>query len=75
MNALQLKALLLDTIMHIKHGSHLHPNYKVAKQTLCEIMGVSFKTTSKTLLIYIGGVYAENNLHDEFQQTLAKFDM
>ena len=74
-NRLQLKALLLDTIMHIKHKTHLAPNYTNVKYIVCDALGISRKTTSKKLLNYIGDIYHSNGLGQEFESTLVKFDL
>lgn len=74
-NQLQLKALLLDTIMHIKHGTHLAPNYTNVKSIVCDAMGISRKTTSKKLLNALGHIYHSNGLGQEFESTLVKFDL
>mgnify|MGYP000455474865 CR=1 FL=1 len=74
-NRLQLKALLLDTIMHIKHKQHLAPNYTNVKNVVCDSLGISRRTTSKKMLDAIGGIYHSNGLGQEFESTLVKFDL
>jgi hypothetical protein len=68
-NRLALKALMLDTIMVIKHGSHLAPNYKHMKNVVCDVTGVSRRCTSKTLLQAIKSIYEQAGLIDEYNKT------
>jgi hypothetical protein len=75
MNALQLKALLLDTITHLKFNYHLHPNYVFAKKQLCEAMGVSTKATSKKLMEMMSLVYEDNGMLNDFTETCLKFNI
>ena len=65
-NKLTLKALLLDTIVFLKTGKHLAPNYKQAKNTLCDMIQQNRNINSKHLLKCIGIIYAENGCKDEF---------
>jgi hypothetical protein len=58
MNKLQLFVLLQDTVAHIKHGSHLAPNYGYVKGQVLNMFGKK-RATSKQLLVYIGHVYIE----------------
>jgi len=72
-NRLQLKAILLDTITHIKHKQHLAPNYHYMKQVVCDTVGLSRKCTSKTLLEGIKWIYNEVGLIDEYNETVNSF--
>jgi len=72
-NRLQLKALLLDTIMHIKHKEHLAPNYINVKRQVCEFMGISPRCTSKVLLSALGVIYQRGGLYNEYAETRGKF--
>jgi hypothetical protein len=72
-NRLQVKALLLDTIMHIKHKQHLAPNYVNVKRQVCDFMGISHKCTSKVLLSALGVIYQRGGLYNEYAETRAKF--
>jgi hypothetical protein len=74
-NKLALKALLLDTIVHLKHGHHLAPNYHYMKHTVCELTGVSKKCTSKTLLKSIEHIYTQAGLAEEYDRTLTRFSL
>jgi len=74
-NRLALKALMLDTIMHIKHGHHLAPNYQYMKHQVCDAMGVSRKCTSKTLLEAIKSIYEQAGLIDDYNKSAARFNM
>jgi hypothetical protein len=73
MNRLTLKALLLDTISVLKFGSHLAPNSKEAKNTLCDLLGQKRNISNKQLLHGIGLVYKDNNLEHEFWGVIDKF--
>lgn len=73
-NRLTLKALLLDTIIYLKTGSHMHPAYKVAKYSLCDMSGQPRTISAKKLLTLIGVTYEDNKLQDEFWATIDKFD-
>lgn len=69
-NRLSLKALLLDTITHLKTGNHLHDNYKVIKKEVCEQLGQKTNIKSLELLNGIGLIYKDNNLEADFWGTL-----
>jgi hypothetical protein len=73
-NRLSLKALLLDTITHLKTGEHLAPNYKVTKSALCKQLGQKLNISSKQLLNGIGLVYKDNKIESEFWAVIDKFD-
>lgn len=75
MNRLQLKALLLDSISHHKHGVHMAPNYKQVKNIFCDMVGVSTRTSSKKMIDLIYSVYVDNGLKEEAQQTLKRFNL
>lgn len=74
-NALQLKMLLLDSIMHYKHGMHTTRNYINVKRMFCSAMGMSSRTSSKKMIEAIGYVYMENGMGDMFRETCEKFDL
>lgn len=66
LNALQVKALLMDTITHLKFKQHLAPNFHVAKKIYCTAKGIKHTVTSWTLLTHIGQTYKDNGKLDEF---------
>ena len=66
MNKLQIKALLLDAIIHAKTGRHMAGNYKAAKNVFCHLAGISPRCASRTLIKAISYVYADNGIQDEF---------
>ena len=74
-NRLQMKALLLDTIMHIKHKQHLAPNYTNVKNQVCDFMGLSRRCTSKVLLSALGVIYQRAGLYNEYHNTVSKFNL
>jgi hypothetical protein len=74
-NRLQMKALLLDTIMHIKHKQHLAPNYTNVKNQVCDFMGLSRRCNSKTLLSALGVIYQQAGLYNEYHETRSKFNL
>jgi len=65
---------MLDTITYLKFGNHLHPNYKAAKNTLCDMAGQKRNINANQLLTLIGLVYKDNGLEAEFWATIDKFD-
>ncbi len=73
LNGLQLKALLLDTCVHLVTGQHLHRNYKSAKAAYCEAKGIPGNTSSIKLLGHLGATYKDNNLLVDFRTTIAKY--
>lgn len=73
-NGLTLKALMLDTITHLKTGQHLDKNYITAKRTLCAMSGRKCALTSSELLTLIGMVYEDNKQEDVFWTCIDKFD-
>jgi hypothetical protein len=73
-NRLQLKALLLDTVFHIRHKQHLAPNYHYMKEVVCDIVGLSRKCTSKKLLEGIRAIYDEVGLIDEYNKVITKLN-
>ena len=72
-NKLSLKALLLDTITHLKTGEHLAPNYKIIKREVCLLLGQKTNISSKQLLNGIGLIYRDNKIESEFWSTIDKF--
>jgi len=73
-NLLTLKTLLLDTITYLKFGSHLAPNYKAAKYSLCDLSGQKRTITNKQLLHLIGTVYKDNDKESDFWAVIDKFN-
>ena len=73
-NRLTLKALLLDTITHLKTGQHLNQHYKAAKVELCKQLGQKTNISSKQLLNGIGLVYKDNGIETEFWKVIDKFN-
>lgn len=74
LNGLQVKALLLDTITHYKHGQHLAPNYMSFKRVFLKSMGLKANANDLTVLTAIGNLYNDNGLRSEFTATMAKFN-
>jgi hypothetical protein len=72
-NRLVLKAVLLDMITFVKFRRHMAPNWQSGKQTICIALNLSLKANPKTVIKAIGKCYADNNLKDEYEQTLVKF--
>lgn len=72
-NRLQMKVLLLDTIMHIKHKQHLAPNYTNVKYQVCDYLGMSRRCSSKALLAALDVIYQQAGLYNEYHETRAKF--
>jgi hypothetical protein len=72
-NAIQLKCLLLDSILHARNGMHLTRHYGGMKKTFCQMVGISPRTTSKKLIEVIRDVYINNGMEAEFTKTIEKF--
>lgn len=73
-NAISLKALLLDTITVLKTGEHLAPNYKATKYAFCDMLGQKRSIKSKALLNAIGLVYKDNGQELKFWSVVDKFN-
>ena len=73
MNALQLKALLLDQITFHKFGQHLAPNFKQAKNSLCDMSGQKRNISTLNTIKLIGMVYIDNKQGHIFESTIDKF--
>ena len=72
LNQLQIHALLLDTITHLKCKIHLNPNYKGIKNIFCNAKGIKSNISSWVSLTHIRQVYKENGLLDKFVDTCNK---
>lgn len=75
MNRLTIKALLLDTILMIKHGHHTAPNAVAAKKRYLAMVGAPARTNSRQLLELLRFTYRDNKIEDEFNATVAKFGL
>lgn len=73
-NRIALKALLLDTITHLKFGHHLNKGYKVTKNEVCLALGQRTNINSTQLLHGIGLIYKDNKIENEFWSVIDKFD-
>ena len=73
LNRLQLKALVLDTCVHLSTGSHLHPQYKSARAAYCRAKGIPANTPSEKLLGHLGATYADNGLLADFKATVGRY--
>jgi len=73
LNGLQVKALLLDTITHYKHGMHLAPNYMSFKRVFLRAVGLTANADDLRVLEAIGNLYIYNGMRTEFTSTLIKF--
>lgn len=72
LNQLQVHALLIDTITHLKFKQHLHPQYKSARANFIKAKGLKNNVSSWVLLTHIGQVYKENGLLEKFVATCDK---
>ena len=72
-NKLTLKALLIDTITHLRFNQHLAQNWKEAKNNFCNLHNQKTNIKSKELLKLIKLVYEENDLTNEFLEIINKF--
>lgn len=75
LNGLQVKALLLDTITHYKHGMHLAPNYMSFKRVFLKAVGLPINANDLRVLEAIGNLYIDNDMRTEFTSTLIKFNV
>jgi hypothetical protein len=72
-NKVTLKALLLDTITHLKTGEHLTSNYKATKKEVCLLLEQRTNINSSQLLNGIGLIYKDNKIENEFWYIIDKF--
>jgi hypothetical protein len=73
-NTLSLKALLLDTITHLKTKQHLNPHYKTTKKEVCLMLGQKPNISSSQLLNGLGLIYRDNKKEVEFWRIIDKFE-
>jgi hypothetical protein len=73
-NRLSLKALLLDTITHLKTKQHLNPHYKATKKEVCIMLGQKPNISSSQLLNGLGLIYKDNGIETEFWKVIDKFE-
>lgn len=74
LNLLQMNALLMDTITHLKFKHHIAPNFGNAKKAFCNAKGIKPNVSSFTLLCHMGKVYEENGKLDYFVNTCKKLN-
>lgn len=72
-NAIALKALLLDTVFHLKHGHHIHRNQLISKRTVCSILGISSRISSEKFLSVLHEIYKDNGREADFLNTVGKY--
>jgi hypothetical protein len=72
--AIQLHALLLDCIIHAKHGMHMSRNSAPFKAQFCRMIGISPRTSSKKMIEILRGIYEDNNMTEKFNSTISKFN-
>lgn len=71
---IQLHALLMDCILHAKHGQHTSRNAAQFKAQFCRMIGISPRTSSKNMIEILRGIYEDNNMIEKFNSTIAKFN-
>ena len=71
---IQLHALLMDCIIHAKHGMHMSRNSAPFKAQFCRMIGISPRTSSKKMIEILRGIYEDNNMTEKFNSTIAKFN-
>lgn len=74
-NRLQLKALLLSTIMEIKCGQGLAPNASAFKSYFKSIRGLAKRTSNVDVIKEIGAVYKEVGLQEEYDRVIKSLNV
>ena len=75
MNRLQLKTLLLSVITEIKFDQPLAPNAIHIKNQFRSMVGLPRNSTNISIINEMQRVYTENNLLEDFINTMIKFKL
>ena len=75
MNKLQLSMLLINQILVLKTGMELTASAKNFRTEFKRQMGLNKNASHKEVIFYIGHVYKDNGIFDEFVETLTKHKM
>ena len=74
-NLIQLKVLMLSIITEIKFGQPLAKNAGAFKKEFKLSAGLKPRSSNVDLLRKIGEIYALNNMHDKYVETLQRFEV
>jgi hypothetical protein len=72
---IQLFALMQNQVMEIRNNMSLARNVVGIRNSFKKFVGLPKNASHKIVLQEIGRVYKENNLADEFNNCMNKFDM
>lgn len=75
MNKLQLDMFLVNQLLVLKTGMELTRNAKQFRVNFKRQMGMSKNASHKEVIFYIGHVYKDNGIFNEFVETLTKHKM
>lgn len=75
MNKLQLDMFLVNQLLVLKTGMELTRNAKQFRMNFKRQMGMSKNASHKEVIFYIGHVYKDNGIFNEFVETLTKHKM
>ena len=75
MTKLQLDVFLSNQLLVLKTGMELTRNAKQFRMNFKRQMGMSKNASHKEVIFYIGHVYKDNGIFDEFVEKLTKHKM
>lgn len=75
MTKLQLDVFCSAQILLVKTGMELTRNAKAFRTQFKKQMGLPRNATNREVLIYIGGVYKQNNIFEDFVAKLERHNM
>ena len=75
MNKLQLSMLLSNQISVLKTGMELTASASKFRASFKRAMGMPMNASHKDVIFYIGHVYKDNGIFDEFVEKLKKYKM
>lgn len=75
MNKLQLSMFLTNQLLVIKTGMELTASAKKFRASFKLAMGLPKNASHKEVVFYIGHVYKDNGIFDEFVEKLKRHDM
>jgi hypothetical protein len=75
MNKLQLSMFLTNQLLVIKTGMELTRTAKQFRASFKKTMGLPRNASHQEVVIYIGGIYKQNGIFDEFLEKLKRHDM
>ena len=75
MTKLQLDVFLSNQLLVLKTGMELTRNAKAFRMNFKRAMGMSKNASHKEVIFYIGHVYKDNGIFNEFVEKLTKHKM